>query len=319
MQLDHLRAEAAACLGPLADHQESIVLRGQLAAELTQSEVEAQVAARRWQALGSTVIALHNGELTQRQSWWAAVLAAEGPSALAGRTAAEAHGLLGWEAEAVHVVIQRGAKVNRVPGVHVKVHESRRFTGEDIHESKSPPMVTVERALIDAAAWSRSPRTACGLLAAGVQQRLTTAERLTEMLASVGRVRHRRLLGRVLMDIAGGAQAVSEVDFLRFCARHGMPRPTLQVRRDVNGRRRYLDAVFRRADGQTVRVEIDGAAHLVVSTYWSDMVRHNDFTLHREPLLRFPSAYIHAADPVAVAQLRAALGLSATCQNVVGL
>ncbi|MBV9290948.1 MAG: hypothetical protein JO222_00750 [Frankiales bacterium] len=201
----------------------------------------------------------------------------------------------------------------------MKVHESRRFAAADIHGSKSPPMVTIERALVDAAAWSRSPRTACGLLAARVQQRLTTAERLVEMLSSVGRVRHRKLLARVLVDIAGGAQAVSETDFLRFCARHGLPRPSLQVRHDLNGRRRYLDATFARRDGKAVRVEIDGAAHLVVSSYWSDMVRQNDFTLREKPLLRFPSAYIHADDPVALEQLREALGLRATCQNVVGL
>lgn len=57
-------------------------------------------------------------------------------------------------------------------------------------------------------------------------------------------------------------------------------------------------------------VEIDGAAHLVVATYWSDMLRQNDVVIGGRRVLRYPSAYIYADDPQAVAQLRAALHLS---------
>jgi hypothetical protein len=157
--------------------------------------------------------------------------------------------------------------------------------------------------------WSRSPRTACGALAAGVQQRLTTAERLRSALEPAGRVQHRKLLLAVLADIEGGAQAVSELDFLRFCRRHGLPRPQLQVRVDTGGRRRYLDATFVRKDGRLVGVEIDGAAHLVVATYWQDMRRLNDLVIDGRRILRFASAAIHADDADAVHQLRTALHL----------
>jgi hypothetical protein len=170
--------------------------------------------------------------------------------------------------------------------------------------------VRVERALIDAAVWSARPRTACGVLAAGVQQRLTTPDKLLAELAKAGAVRHRRLLAAALADIEGGAQAVSEIDFLRFCRRNGLPRPELQVRVDAGGRRRYLDATFRGRSGQPVRVEIDGALHLVVQTYWDDMARGNDLVIQREQVLRLPSYVIYADDPVALNQLRRALGLS---------
>lgn len=75
------------------------------------------------------------------------------------------------------------------------------------------------------------------------------------------------------MDIEGGAQAMSEIDFVHFCKRNDLPKPRLQVvRRDSNGRRRYLDATLE-TPGHVVRVEIDGALHLVATTYWADMAR----------------------------------------------
>ena len=300
-----------AALAELCSRQYDLMTRRQLAeVGLSDGQVDAQLYARRWRALGPTVIALHNGPLELTQRWSAAVLACEAPSALAARTAAQAAGLVGWEVDPVHVVIPRGAKMNAlVPELALRVHESRRFTQADVHRSRTPPQVPIERALVDGAAWSTRARTAAGMLAAGVQQRLTTASRIREELERAGRIRHRRLMHALLVDIEGGAQAVSEIDFLRFCRRHGLPRPALQVRADTNGKRRYLDAEFARRDGRVIAVEIDGAAHLIVTTYWHDMRRLNDLVIDGRRVLRFPSAAIHADDADAVAQLRAALHL----------
>ena len=73
---------------------------------------------------------------------------------------------------------------------------------------------------------------------------------------------------------------------------------------------RYLDATLRARDGSAVRVEIDGALHLVVQTYWTDMARGNELAIGGERMLRFPSYVIYADDPAAVRQLRRALDLS---------
>jgi hypothetical protein len=299
----------SSALVALAARQFDVATRVQLLeAGLTRAEVDAQLDGRRWRAISSTVIVLHNGPLIQAQQWMAAVLTAEAPTGLAGRTAAQAAGLVGWGVAPVHIVVRRGAKVNPIDEFSIKVHESRRFTAADLIE-RTPRRVSTERALVDGAVWSTHPRTACGLIAAGVQQRLTTASRLRETLAVAGQVRHRRLLYAVLGDIEGGAQAVSELDFLRFCRRHGFPRPTLQVRVDGRGRRRYLDAEFQRHDGRRIGVEIDGAIHLVAATYWSDMSRLNDLVIGGRRILRFPSSVIYADDPQAVEQLGAALDL----------
>jgi hypothetical protein len=301
-----------AALADLGAEQAGITRRDQLSAlGLSRNVVESMLVAGRWREHGSIVIAFHNGLLTRGQQLWAAVLNAPWPAALAARTAATEQGLAGWDAECVEIVVERGAVVPTGLGIDVKVHESRRFTAADLHPTRRLPQVRIERALVDAAVWSRSPRTACGVMAAGVQQRTTTAERIREELERAGKVRHRKLLARALIDIEGGAQAMSELDFLRFCRRNGLPRPVLQaVRLDPNGRRRYLDATFERRDGSLLRVEVDGALHLVVRTYWDDMYRGNELVIDNDAALRFASYVIHANDETALNQLRRALGLS---------
>src|SRR3954454_23849614 len=100
------------------------------------------------------------------------------------------------------------------------------------------------------------------------------------------------LMQRVLTDIGGGAQAMCELEFLKFCRRHGFPEPTLQVRVDRQGRRRYLDAEFRRPGRQPVRVEIDGGVHLTLTQRWLDTRNDNDAAIDGDLVLRFPSVAI---------------------------
>lgn len=301
-----------AALVELGQRQDDVVRREQLLdLGLAQHDVIYMIESRRWQTdADGLVVVLHNGPLTRRQQEAVAVLAGGRLGALAARTAATRVGLSGWEAELVEVLVPRGTTYPTLKLVAVKVHESRRFRPEDVHPSSWPPRVSIERALVDAACWSTRPRTACGVLAAGVQQRLTTAARLRSELENAGKVRFRNLLMKALVDIEGGAQAMSEIDFVRFCARNRLPKPKHQrVRRDSKGRRRYIDAVLVGPAGE-VKVEIDGALHLVVQTYWSDMYRGNEMTIAKDGALRFASYVIYADDPEALDQLRRALGLS---------
>jgi hypothetical protein len=310
-----------ASLSALGAEQDGVVRRDQLTATgLSRHVVESMLTSGRWRAYGQIVIAMHNGPLIHEQQLWAAVLNAGQLAALAARTAATVQGLVGWDAECIEIVVVKGFfGVPSGLNFAVKVHESRRFGPEDLHPGRRLPQVRIERAILDAAAWSRSPRTACGLLAAGVQQRATTVARLRTELEGAGAIRHRKLLARALVDIEGGAQAMSEIDFVRFCRRHGLPRPLLQaVRRDRHGRRRYLDATFERRDGRLVRVEIDGALHLVVQTYWDDMSRGNELVIDAETILRFPSYVIYANDQRAVDQIRRALDLSVVARPLAG-
>ncbi|HZC26420.1 MAG TPA: hypothetical protein VE287_05310, partial [Actinopolymorphaceae bacterium] len=205
------------------------------------------------------------------------------------------------ETEITHIVLPRGAWVpSSQPGV--KVHESRRFDPSQRHPTRTPPIVRVERAIVDAAAWSRQPRRACALVVAAVQQRLSLPDRLRDELLSAGSVRHRRLLLAVLGDVEGGVHALSELDFARLCNRYGLPRPVRQQRRrDAFGRVRYLDVRFRRRDGRYLNVEVDGAAHFDVLTAWSDMDRDIGFLARGEPTARVPAAILRT-DPAGVAR-----------------
>ena len=255
----------------------------------------------RWAAFGRRAVVLHRGPLTSSQRRWVAVLNAGTTATLAGLTAAEELGLTGFETETIHVVVRKDDWVPRdQPGV--KVHVSRRFTVDDRHPARALPVVRIDRALVDAAAWTARPRRAAAILVAGVQQRLALPDRLRAELRAAGAIRHRRLLRSVLSDVEGGVHALSELDFALLCRRHGLPPPDRQRRRrDASGRVRYLDARFRRPDGRVLNVEIDGAAHFGVLAAWSDMDRDIAFLALGEPTVRIPSTIVRT-DPAGVAR-----------------
>ena len=292
------------------EEQDGVARRSQLyAGGLTSGQLRARLASGRWRAWGPVVVVSHNGPLAGRQPAWAVVLGSGVSAALAGASALAEAGLRGWPVARVEVVVPKGQWSPPLPGIVRKVHQTRRFPVRELRMVRGLPSARVERAAVDAAAWSQSPRAACGLMAAVVQQRLTSAERLQAELSRAGAVRHARLLRAVMTDIAGGAQALTEVDFGDFCRRYGLPPPVRQVvRKDSAGRRRYVDAELR-LGGCRVLVEIDGAMHLVATTYWADMLRLNDLALGGERVLRFPSVALYLDAEVVAAQLRRALGL----------
>jgi hypothetical protein len=212
----------------------------------------------------------------------------------------------GFNSAAVHILVTRGARVLPTPGVIVRVHESRRFTSADILPCE-PPTTSLDRATIDAAVWSEDIKTATRIVAAVVQQRRTTPENLKAVLLTAGLVKHRKPLLMFLADLSGGAEALSEVAFLQWCRRHHFPCPRTQVRLDVRGRRRYLDATFELPNGEVLMVEIDGGVHLNLTTRWLDTAKDNDAVITGRMTLRFPSVAIYSDDPRAVGQLREAL------------
>src|SRR3954466_16197878 len=174
-----LPPDLQARLANIAERQLGVVRRDELLAlDVADHIVENMVASRRWQTDGAgLVVVMHNGPLTIAQQEAVAVLAGGRLCGLAAKTAASHAGLVGWPAHKIEVLVPRGTTYPQLSLVDVKVHESRRFAPESLHPSVWPPRVRVERALVDAAVWSTRPRSACGVLAAGVQQRLTTADR----------------------------------------------------------------------------------------------------------------------------------------------
>lgn len=145
-----------------------------------------------------------------------------GPRAvLTAFSAAEELGLHGWERDTTHVLVPGGTHVLRVSGSPVRVH----YTGAwDVAEHHAGRTHRAAPALVLAAGTFAMPRPACGILAAGVQQRLVTVGQLRAVLATRPRIRHREVLRLAVDDISQGAQALSEIDFARLCRRSRLPR-----------------------------------------------------------------------------------------------
>jgi hypothetical protein len=292
----------------LLRRQHAVATRAQLlAAGISRSQSTAQLNAGRWNRLNDRVICLHNGPPTRRQQLWAVLLSAPPIAALCGLTVLELHRTFGFPTKAVHVLVPDGRRVLPVPGVEIAVHRCRRFPDDDVRLFDELRSTLPHRAIIDAASWTTDGLTASRLLVAGVQQLRIYPTLLRDEVLARKTLRNHRLLLLLCNDLEGGAQALSEVEFLAFCRRQGFPRPKLQVRMDTNGRRRYLDATFTRADGSTFGVEIDGGIHLQLKVKARDDLKDNDAKLARRLVLRYASVLIYTDDPEAVEQIRRAL------------
>lgn len=296
-------------LAALAQNQSGVCARSQLTElGLSPEAVDSHVLNLRWRPVGPLVMALHRGPLPVDARRWVAVLNAGPGAALGAWTALHEWGLRGWEREAVHIVVRRGARPPTLSADvgPVVVHESRRHLTAHIRLHNGLPVHVPERAAVDGGAWSATSRAACGLLAAVVQQGLTTAERLSAELDTVGRVRRLRVMHAALFDIAGGSRALSEIDFVRFCRQHGLPEPFRQVvRRDSRGRRRYLDVEWRLRDGRRFALEIDGIGHMEVEQWYGDLLRAAALMAGGGtdgPLLRLP-ALAYRLEPARVAAI----------------
>ncbi|GAA1839025.1 hypothetical protein GCM10009714_21150 [Microlunatus capsulatus] len=294
-----------------------MVTRHQLVAlGLNHFEIRAQLQARRWTAWGAHVVLLHNGDPTPRQRMWAAVLDAGEPAALASHTALELWGFRSFAAEssAVHLVVPRGAKVHRWPGL--VVHESRRLQPDEHVLRQGLPCTPAARSTLDAAAWQPWPRFACALLAAVVQQRVCTVDDVDEALRRIGRIRHKAHLRDALRDIAGGAEAVSELDLGRLCRRFGLVPPARQVRRrGADGSLRYLDAEWE-VSGRRVVLEVDGAHHRDVGHWQADMRRDRELVVTGARVLRATASEVRF-EPEVVARDLLRAGVPRSCQKPV--
>jgi hypothetical protein len=270
-----------------------------------------RLASGRWQQPCRGVVVAHSGPLTPQQTLRVAVLWAGKGAALAGLTAARLQGFRGFDekADSIHVLIPAVAhhtKRSIQPPFPVVVHYSRHLAPADIHPARQPPQTRIARSLVDAAAWMGTDRGAQAVLAAGVQQRLVRVSDLAIEVERNERLRRRNVIKQTLDDIAGGAHALSELDFIRLVVRQfRLPEPDQQVsHRGEQGRRRWLDAVWESA---RLVVEIDGAAHIDVLTYWDDMDRGNDLQLGHYRLLRFPAWVVRYQPDYVATQIRQAL------------
>ncbi|MDT4925770.1 MAG: hypothetical protein QOG01_3483 [Pseudonocardiales bacterium] len=271
----------------------------------TPSAVRSQIVARRWQRIGRAVVR-HNGPLSADELNRVALIVLGPRALLTSFTALGARGLLGWERGEIHTLVPRGARVRRPDGLPLRIHYTDRWT--ELSDASRGDLDSVAHAALLAAASFEGVRPACAVLAATVQQRLLSATSLTAAVRNDVRVRHHRDLLAAARDIGQGAEALSEIDFARLCRRYGLPQPTRQALRPMpGGRRRYLDAEWKRRDGRRVVAEVDGALHLIVQRWWDDQLRQNELAIADDIVLRFPTVVVRAESAKVANQLRRAL------------
>jgi hypothetical protein len=258
----------------LARSQAGLLTRAQLsAAGVDRHMIARRAAAERWSIMTPTVICTTTGELSQEQRRWLAVLHGGPGAMLGGLTAAEAAGLRGWSRDDVSLVVPYDAAVPE-PLAGVVVARTRRPLTTMRAGSIEPPRLRLEPAVLLFAAADRSERTAQGVLAAVVQQQLTTPDDLLAWLDRLRPLRRSPLLRRALAEMAGGAQSLAEMDVRRMCRRHGIALPARQVRRrDADGRLRFTDCEWRLRDGRVLVLEVDGSFHRDVDHWEDDLAR----------------------------------------------
>jgi very-short-patch-repair endonuclease len=298
-------------LTDLLRKQDGVVSTASALGWLSRQQLRWRVTSGRWQQPCHGIIVAHSGPMTQKQQLWAALLWAGEGAVLAGLTAARLDGLDGFPgrenaAQPIHLLVPASRSIRRKPpGLSVAVHYSTTLTPGDVHPLREPRRTRMARSLVDAAAWMGSDRGAQAVLAAGVQQRLVRPGDLLAVVIGNRRLPRRAMITATLDDIAGGAQALSELDLIRLVRRHRLPEPDRQApRRAADGRRRWLDAVWEAAG---LIVEVDGIHHLDADQYWADMDRDNDFTADGYRILRFPAFVVRYQAGYVAGKIRDAL------------
>ena len=269
---------------------------------VTRWQAAAQVAAGRWERVGSQTFSTRAGPLEPLGQYWRAVWeAGEDVALVDGVSALLASGLKGWSEETVHISAVHNHNVARISGV--AVHKViRRVEGEALRAGL--PRTTPAVAAIRAAHWAVSDRQAATIMAMTVQQRLATGAQLLQAQGAVrGRTR-RAFIKRVALDIADGAQALGELQFAEACRRRGIPAPTRQALRVLAGGRAYLDVYF---EEYGLVVEIDGAGHRWGVKEVEDNLRDNAVVIDGDRVMRINVVGLRLEEDAFMDQVLAAL------------
>lgn len=273
-------------LARLAAAQDDVVTRAQLrSVDWRDHQVDHEVRFGRWSSPVPGLVVLHTGALSDSQRLWIGVLHGGRGAVLSHHTAARRAGLRWVGSDVIDVLTPKGDLVPPLPGYFF--HQTRRPYDRWVKPVTGPPRLPLEHAVLLGAERDANVRRAIGLLAASVQQGLTTAERLRATIPLIRKLRHGRTFGLVLGDIGAGAQSFAELDVGRLCRGAGLAAPDRQaVRLDKEGRRRYLDCVWILPDGRVVVLEVDGSFHAEVTVWWKDMRRERAVVVQGDTVLR---------------------------------
>lgn len=258
----------------LAAAQAGLLNRAQIRASGVTAKAEAwRIAHERWQSVAPEVVATFTGELNVEQRLWLGQLHGGPRSLVGGVQAATLAGLRGWEREETPVFVPYQDDVPS-PLRGFRYIRSRRDLVRLASHASGVPRLRLEPAVLLFASRERSIRSAEGLLAAVVQQRLCTPQSLSDELVRLAPLKRARHFRSLFLEIAGGAHSVAELDVRRMCRNFRLTPPARQVkRRDASGRLRFTDCEWTLPDGRILVLEVDGSFHFEVEHWEDDIAR----------------------------------------------
>ena len=278
----------------------AVALAGKTAGVLSRRQVKAagiprwllqlEVRADRWQRTGRQTVAVYNGPLPEAARRVIAALEVSPRAALDGVTALQHLGVSALTDSELHVITPRGSTPARPRGV--TVHESRRFSEDDVRIVDGVRVVAPAVACVHAALWAETDRQASFFLLLAVQRRLASPQELAEAVAAVRRHPRRRLLLRVSAEVACGVRAMGELDLAEALRERGLPEPDRQVLRRRPSGTEYLDVRF---DRYRLTLEMDGEQHDEIEQRVSDVLRDFALVADGDAVLRLPLSVFRLA------------------------
>jgi hypothetical protein len=253
---------------------------------VTHHEMDAQLAAQRWQSPVPGVLVTFTGPLPRTTRLWVAVLHGGELAVLSHETGSETYGMREPDPVGlVHIIAPHDRKVvapdwmvvhrTRLP----QPQRSRRIPG-------LPPVTCVEDTILDLADQTRRRGEVVGLVLSAFRMKLTTPRALRTAMASRRRVRHRQLIKNLCGDFAEGVTSNLERKYRDDVEKpHGLP----EGRRQKPGRA-GLSKVFRDVDYDefSTLVELDGRrGHDDEEGGFRDRRRDNAAALDGRTTLRF--------------------------------
>jgi hypothetical protein len=261
----------------LADAQAGLLSHRQLRElGVSPGEIRHHIHVGRWARRSREVVSTTTGPLSPEQRLWMGVLHGGPTAMIGGLSATEHHRLKGWQRDEITVLVANEMSFEPLDGYHF-IRTRRSF--KLLVAPGELPVCRLEPAVLIFASLEPVLRTALGAVTATVQQRLTTTDRLREWVGLLAPLRRARNIRDLLVDVAGGAQSLAEVDVRKACREFGVAPPLAQrPRRDRSGRLRYTDCEWRLPDGRTIVLEVDGAFHDDVLQAMEDRRRNRKLT-----------------------------------------
>jgi len=213
-------------------------------------------------------------------SAWGGILLGGEDSRLAGESAAF---LYQWQPEPpsdIEVLVPHGLKLRAV-GCWTFPQERAGVRGRSVG---NPPRTGAADTLLDLIQASQDEGDAMNLVISVMQCSDISVPGLRRCLAARSRLRHRRLVERMLAEVVDGVESALELDYARLVERpHGLPKAN---RQNVNavGHRRDV-----RYDGFATVVELDGRLGHKGMGRFRDMRRDNYAVVRGEAPLRYGS------------------------------